>query len=122
MRYFCGIDVGASATKLVVIDETGGMVARAVRRSGIDYAATAGACLDEALGAARIDRTAVARFISTGYGRDNVPFSNATMTEIACHGRGAYYHFKRAMTVIDIGGQDNKVIHLNALGRRTGFK
>jgi predicted CoA-substrate-specific enzyme activase len=44
------------------------------------------------------------------------------MTEIACHGKGAFYHFPHAITVIDIGAQDNKVIHLDQRGRRTNFK
>jgi predicted CoA-substrate-specific enzyme activase len=44
------------------------------------------------------------------------------MTEIACHGKGAYFHFPQAITVIDIGAQDSKVIHLDQQGRRTGFK
>ena len=52
MRYFCGVDIGASALKLVLIDDTGRVVARAVRRSGVDYAETANRCLSEALSAA----------------------------------------------------------------------
>jgi predicted CoA-substrate-specific enzyme activase len=44
------------------------------------------------------------------------------MTEIACHGRGAYFHFKKRMTVIDIGAQDSKVIHLDDAGKRMSFK
>jgi len=44
------------------------------------------------------------------------------MTEIACHGRGAHWHFRERITVIDIGAQDSKVIHLDAEGRRLAFK
>jgi predicted CoA-substrate-specific enzyme activase len=44
------------------------------------------------------------------------------MTEIACHGKGAFFHFRRRMTVVDIGAQDSKVIHLDGDGRRTSFK
>jgi predicted CoA-substrate-specific enzyme activase len=44
------------------------------------------------------------------------------MTEIACHGKGAFHHFRRPITVIDIGAQDSKVIHLDGEGRRTSFK
>ena len=49
MPYYCGVDIGASSVKLVVIDEQQHPVARAVRRSGIDYAQSADRCLDEAL-------------------------------------------------------------------------
>jgi len=44
------------------------------------------------------------------------------MTEIACHSRGAYFHFHEQMTVIDIGAQDSKIIHLDQAGKRESFK
>jgi (R)-2-hydroxyacyl-CoA dehydratese activating ATPase len=144
---YCGIDIGASAAKLVLIDENQRVVARSIRRSGVDYAATAERCLTDALAAADLagkrdegpgnrdeDQHPHSSFIlhpssfplagslSTGYGRDNVPWVDGTATEIACHGKGAFHHFHQAMTVIDIGAQDSKVIHLDATGRRTGFK
>jgi (R)-2-hydroxyacyl-CoA dehydratese activating ATPase len=122
MPYFCGVDIGASALKLVLVDETGRSLARAVRRSGVDYGETANRCLHEALTAAGLTQDQIARSRSTGYGRDNVPWVDGTMTEIACHGKGAYFHFRRAMTIVDIGGQDNKMIHLDDQGRRVHFK
>jgi len=122
MQYFCGVDIGASAAKLVIVDESQTMVAKAVRRSGVDYADTAERCLAEALSEAGIDRVDIRGSLSTGYGRDNVPWAGGKVTEIACHGRGAWHHFRRPITVIDIGAQDSKVIHLDEAGRRTGFK
>jgi predicted CoA-substrate-specific enzyme activase len=122
MRYYCGVDIGASAAKLVIADENRRIVAKTVRRSGVDYAQTATACLDEALAQARLTKDRVQAAFSTGYGRDNVPWVDGRMTEIACHGRGAHFHFPQAITVIDIGAQDSKVIHLDDRGRRTGFK
>jgi len=122
MGHYCGIDIGASSAKLVIVDESRRTVAKAVRRSGVDYADTAQRCLDEALAAGGLSRDDVDGSLSTGYGRDNVPWAQGRMTEIACHGKGAHFHFGRAMTVIDIGAQDSKVIHLDARGRRTGFK
>ena len=122
MPYFCGIDIGASAAKLVIIDEGGRILAKALRRSGVDYADAAERCLAEALAAAGLAREQLAASVSTGYGRDNVPWVGGRRTEIACHGKGAWFHFRKAMTVIDIGAQDSKVIHLGADGSRTGFK
>jgi predicted CoA-substrate-specific enzyme activase len=122
MPYFCGVDIGASATKLVIVDEHKQMVASSIRRSGVDYAGTAQRCLDDALSAAGLAESDVLGACSTGYGRDNVPWAGGTATELACHGRGAYHHFPQALTVIDIGAQDSKVIHLDAAGRRTNFK
>ena len=122
MHYYCGVDIGASAAKLVIVDESHEIVGSAVRRSGVDYAETARQCLQEALAAAGLQRDAIARSISTGYGRDNVPWADGKVTEIACHGRGAWHHFRHALTVLDIGAQDSKVIHLDDAGRRTSFK
>jgi predicted CoA-substrate-specific enzyme activase len=122
MRVYCGVDIGASAAKLVLVNESRQVLARVVRRSGVDYAATAQRCLDEALTAAGAQAGQVAEALATGYGRDNVPWVGGKMTEIACHGKGAHFHFPRRITVIDIGAQDSKVIHLDDQGRRTGFK
>jgi (R)-2-hydroxyacyl-CoA dehydratese activating ATPase len=122
MQYFCGVDIGASALKLVIIDQDRQVVAKSTRRSGVDYRATAEQSLQDALTAAGLTREQICRAMSTGYGRDNVPWVAGTVTEIACHGKGAYHHFRRAMTVVDIGGQDNKLIHLDDRGRRVDFK
>ena len=122
MKYFCGVDIGASTAKLVLIDDEARVVAKALRRSGVDYAAAADANLAEALAAAGLTREQIRRVVSTGYGRDNVPWANGRMTEIACHGKGAWFHFRRRMTVLDIGAQDSKVIHLDDTGRRLAFK
>ncbi len=121
-NYYCGIDIGASAAKLAIIDDQYRMVARSTRRSGVDYAQTAESCRDEALAAAGLKLSQIGRAVSTGYGRDNVPWVAGKMTEIACHGRGAYHTYRTAITVLDIGAQDCKVIHLDAHGYRTGFK
>ena len=122
MQYFCGIDIGASAAKLVIVDRQRQTVAKAVRSSGVDYAETAERCLADALSAAGLGKEQIAGSLSTGYGRDNVAWVDGKMTEIACHGKGAYFHFGKMITVIDIGAQDSKVIHLNQRGRRTSFK
>ncbi len=122
MDYFCGIDIGASTAKLMIIDENKQAVAKTLRRSGIDYAETARGCLDDTLSTAGLTEQQIKRSVSTGYGRDNVPWVDGKMTEIACHGKGAYFHFPKRITVIDIGAQDSKVIHLDDVGRRTSFK
>ncbi|MCL4192880.1 MAG: hypothetical protein KJZ87_14190 [Thermoguttaceae bacterium] len=122
MDYYCGIDIGASAAKLVIIDGESRIVASALGRSGVDYALAAEQCLNEAIVEAAIDRSQIATAFSTGYGRDNVPWADGKMTEIACHGKGAWFHFRRNITVIDIGAQDSKVICLDDQGRRVSFQ
>jgi predicted CoA-substrate-specific enzyme activase len=120
-RLFCGVDVGASATKVVLVDRSGEIRAHAVRPSGVDYSATARTCLDRALATTGIAATSIARTVATGYGRGNVEFADETLTEIHCHGLGCYHLVPRAMTIVDIGGQDNKVIRVGDDGRRLDF-
>jgi len=119
---YCGVDVGASATKLVLVDLAGAVVARVVRPSGVDYAETAERCRDAALADSGAEAPGLLRTLATGYGRRNVRFADDTATEIHCHGVGCYHLLPGAMTAIDIGGQDNKVISLAADGKRVGFK
>jgi len=119
---YAGIDVGSATTKAVVIDRDTSVLGRHVLRSGAHFARAATSALEAALGQAGAKRDAIRKILSTGYGRSNVPDADDTRTEIACHGRGAYHHFPRRIVVIDIGGQDNKVIELDEHGRRQSFK
>lgn len=121
-RWWCGVDVGSSATKLVLVDRELQVRAKAVKPSGVDYAATADACLSEALAQVGATRPNVVRTVSTGHGRRNVTFSDDSRTEIHCHGIGGYHRVPRAITVVDIGGQDNKVIRLDEHGNRIDFR
>lgn len=115
--------MGSSRSKVVVIDQSGRLLGHAVRKSGIDFSKTARLCLDTALAMAGAEFGDIAHAIATGYGRGNVGFvTDANKTEIGCLARGGHHFFPEAITVIDIGGQDNKVIKVGAEGQRLGFK
>jgi predicted CoA-substrate-specific enzyme activase len=88
----------------------------------VDYSQSADACLDEALAHSDLPREQIQASLSTGYGRNNVRWANDNATEIACHAKGAFSHFHRPMTIVDIGAQDCKMIHLDGQGRRVNFK
>ncbi|MCB2185661.1 MAG: ATPase [Deltaproteobacteria bacterium] len=120
--YFGGVDIGASAAKVALVNQAGKLLGHSVRRSGVDFAASARKGLAEALTRAGLAREEVRAVFACGYGRGNVEFADATPTEIACHAAGAYFHFPRAITVVDIGGQDNKVIRLDERGNRVSFQ
>jgi predicted CoA-substrate-specific enzyme activase len=119
VKIYAGIDVGSCTTKAVVIDQKDNVVGSHVRRSGVDYQGAATEALDIALGGKGRDGMPI---ISTGYGRHSVNFATEAKTEIACHAKGGFHYVKRALTVVDIGGQDNKVIKLDSQGRRLDFK
>lgn len=121
-RLFAGVDVGASATKVVVVDQDGQVLGKAVCPTRMDFVLASKKALEEALLEAREVRSDLSCVVSTGYGRKNVEFSNASKTEIACHARGAYHSFPEAITIVDIGGQDNKIIKVAADGTRVDFK
>jgi predicted CoA-substrate-specific enzyme activase len=59
--------------------------------------------------------------VSTGYARNAVPFTDKAITEITCHAKGIHFLFPEARTIIDIGGQDSKVIRINESGGATNF-
>jgi predicted CoA-substrate-specific enzyme activase len=119
---FVGVDVGASRTKVVALDPEKKLIGHSVRKSGTDFGRTASLCLGSALKMAKAAEKDIVRGVSTGYGRKNVSFTHETKTEIGCHAKGCYHYFPVAMTIIDIGGQDNKIIKLDQDGRRLSFK
>jgi len=119
---FIGADVGSSRTKVAVLDADKHLLGYAIKKSGTDFTATAQECLENSLRMAGVNQKDMVNAVSTGYGRKNVPFANDTKTEIGCHASGCFLYFPKSITVIDIGGQDNKVIKLDDKGRRTSFK
>jgi predicted CoA-substrate-specific enzyme activase len=119
---YAGVDVGASRTKVALLDSGKNLIGFSVKKSGTDFSRTADDCLTEAIAMTKSSVNNVVKTVSTGYGRNNVAFSNDTKTEIGCHAKGAFNYFPKAMTIIDIGGQDNKIIKLDDQGRRTNFK
>ena len=119
---YAGVDVGASRTKVAILDSNQNLMGHAVKKSGTDFAATADACLALALKMAGTQKSDIQHTVSTGYGRKNVSFAQDTRTEIGCHAKGCFLYYPFATTIIDIGGQDNKIIKLDPSGKRTGFK
>lgn len=103
-----GIDCGSAACKGVLFRE-GAIAATCVRPTGWSPRETAGLVLEELLREAETERES-AYIVATGYGRVGLPFAHKAVTEITCHAMGAEYLLPGVRTVIDIGGQDSKVI------------
>ena len=119
---FVGADVGASRTKVAILDAAKNLIGWAVKKSGTDFTATAQTCLALSLQMAGADESDIVRSVSTGYGRTNVAFAADSKTEIGCHAKGCFLYFPYSTTIIDIGGQDNKIIKLDDNGLRINFK
>lgn len=107
--YQVGIDIGSSAAKVAVM-ENGAVVKTLLLNTGFNSRNTADEIYDM-LAADRITKEN-AVYVATGYGRISVPYADRSVTEITCHGKGAWYLFGKNGTVIDIGGQDTKGIAL----------
>lgn len=117
-----GIDAGSRAIKVVVYDhDRRRVVAQRVSDQGVRQDALAEEAYAEALHEAGLERADVATVIATGYGRDVLDFCTKTVTEITCHARGVHHLHPDARTVVDIGGQDSKLLRLENGGSVRDF-
>jgi (R)-2-hydroxyacyl-CoA dehydratese activating ATPase len=119
--YFAGIDVGSVTTKVVIVSDEGKLLGSATIPTGFSVAKATDQALDQALKSASLNSDSINRIVATGYGRNLVTFANEKITEITCHARGAYKRIGKALTLIDIGGQDSKVIAINNSGKVDKF-
>lgn len=118
---YAGIDSGSTSTNVVVIDKNGKMAASAIVRTGPRAEMGAKRAFEKIEEEYGIKIGSIKKIIATGYGRNNISFAHGAKTEITCHGRGANFINPDARTVIDIGGQDSKVICLDGKGNVTNF-
>ena len=115
-----GIDVGSITTKAAVVVD-GELKVSKIGSTGYDAKRAAGEVFDQVLESLKLNRSDIQGIVSTGYGRNNVSFADKAITEITCHAAGAYYIDPTVRSVVDIGGQDSKVILLNDKGRVLDF-
>ncbi len=115
----CGIDAGSRTMKVVLLDADTRQPVRALAADQQPrQAELASALYQRALGEAGLSRFEVAKTVATGYGRDLIVEADTAITEITCQARGVRSLLPAARTLVDIGGQDSKVIHLDAGGVR----
>jgi predicted CoA-substrate-specific enzyme activase len=115
-----GVDVGAATAKTVIVAD-GEMLSYAVTPTGDSVARAAEGVTAAALELAGLSIADLRFIISTGYGRNGVAFANRAASEIICHARGVNLLIPAARTVIDIGGQDSKVIGIREDGTVSDF-
>lgn len=119
--YVAGIDSGSTSTDVVVLDLQGTIVSEAIIPTGGGAEKSAEACLQSALEQAGIPRSEVRAIVTTGYGRAYINAGDDSITEITCHAKGAHHLNPKVRTIIDIGGQDNKVIRVDEAGNVVNF-
>lgn len=116
-----GIDIGSVGSKVAIMLD-GELYAYSVIRTGGVSEATSVKATEWALKETGLQKEKIHYVVGTGYGRVNVPFADRTITEIACHARGAHYVYGPAVrTVLDVGGQDCKAIRCDEKGKVQSF-
>lgn len=120
MSFVAGCDVGSLTTKAVIMSKRR-ITAASVIRSGPNPVQSAEVVMEKICAQAGIRLDEITCCIGTGYGRERIAFVTDTVSEIACHGRGAQWVIPSTKTVIDIGGQDCKVIKLDPKGNVIKF-
>lgn len=109
--YLVGIDIGSTAAKVIIMSEDKKeIIDHMLMPTGWSSKETASSILNwlEYQGVTPGN----SHITATGYGRVSVPYAHKVVTEITCHGRGAYYLNGKDCIVIDIGGQDTKIIYV----------
>ena len=119
--YVAGIDIGSSYTKTVILNGDAVIESYNVIPSGAVFEKAAWDSMEDALAKARLERKDISYILSTGYGRHRVSFANQNITEINCHAFGAKKTFPECGMVIDVGGQDSKVILVGDRGMAIRF-
>lgn len=119
--YFVGIDSGSTSTDVVILDKDKNIVTGIILPTGAGAAAGAERALEEALKQSGLQREDIDAMVTTGYGRTAITEGDKSITEITCHARGAHFLDPSVRTVVDIGGQDSKVIRLDENGAVVNF-
>jgi len=119
MSLTVGIDIGSTVTKAVVFD--GSILSHVILPTGWNPKKSGMMAFNHAIEAAGIAASNIAYTLVTGYGRVSLEFADGRITEITCHAAGARYFFPATRTILDIGGQDSKVIALNDDGTVADF-
>ncbi|MBS3809991.1 MAG: 2-hydroxyglutaryl-CoA dehydratase [Desulfobacterales bacterium] len=115
-----GIDIGSITAKAALIKD-GRLLATFLQFTGYNAEKAGRAVLECVLEQTGIERNNVDFVVSTGYGRKSVDSADKDITEITCHGAGAHFINPETRFVIDVGGQDSKVIRIDASGKVLDF-
>ena len=119
-RYTMGMDIGSTASKCLILINGTEIAGSAVIPAGTGTSGP-GRALEEALAAASISMDAISRITATGYGRNTFSGADDVVSELSCHAIGIHAIFPDVRTLIDIGGQDAKVVRVTETGRLDNF-
>lgn len=119
MSLSIGVDLGSMGTKIVLFDGT--VVDRLLLPTGWSPRETGELAIREIMARNRLNSGTFPRIVLTGYGRNSLKGTGTSVTEITCHAAGSAFLYPGSRTVLDIGGQDSKVIALGKAGNVSDF-
>ena len=120
--YKLGIDIGSRNTKIVIFNPvSGSLLHSAYQATDISPRKSVSELLNKAYEIFSLKPQDIFAIGVTGYGRKLYPEANSILSEITCHAAGCLYHFPQTRTVIDIGGQDSKIISIDTHGKVADF-
>lgn len=122
MDFVAGIDMGAKATKAIVMDQERRVLGKSMVNTRPDFPAIAKEALDKALQEANLKGKDLKYIATTGFGRYNVPFRDIQITDITCVGRGAVFLFPKTRSILDIGAQSTRAIRVIESGKVREFR
>jgi (R)-2-hydroxyacyl-CoA dehydratese activating ATPase len=120
MKLVAGIDIGAGNSKAVILRD-GDIAGTAVIPTGHDMLRAGSEVLEKACFAADCSVDEIGSIVTTGWGRNAVPFATKVFTEILCQAKGVSFLIPEVRTIIDIGAQDTKAIRINNMGVTNNF-
>ena len=115
-----GCDVGSLSAEAVIMSD-GSIISSEIIRVRPRPEQSATDVMDKALSKTGLTYKDIECCVSTGYGRERIPFANGNVSELSCHGKGAQWLVPSVRTVIDVGGQDCKVIRVDENGKLLNF-
>lgn len=117
---YAGVDIGSLVTKTVIL-RNGNILSYSIIDSRSDPEESAKQSLEEAVRKAGLKEDEIAFIVATGYGRVAFKKAHRIVTELSCHARGAHFLHPVTRTIIDIGGQDSKVMRIDKDGNMVDF-
>lgn len=118
--YTMGIDVGSTASKCIILKDGKDIVSKSLIGVGTGTTGPTRA-VEAVLNECNLSKSDMNYILATGYGRNSIDWVHGEMSELSCHAKAAYFLFPDVRTVIDIGGQDAKVLRINDKGMLTNF-
>ena len=107
-----GIDSGSATTKAVLFN-SGHIFSQVVIPTEFDFLSAAEKAYRNVVAIAGVDKDDINGVYATGYGRNSIKFADKAISEITAHSRGVYHLYPDVSGIIDIGGQDSKVISVS---------